>query len=184
MLADHKDGLLSSGFSLILDSSVGLLVGIQSAGDSVSKTLDQILHSAEEDKLSPLDLKIACLFQSTEINNNKHVYRQSQVRKPNGSGVEWAECLLIIGTGCWVQSIQCIEINNKHVCMYVCMYLRTYVRMYVCMYFQLSSAASGTSLELCFWHNFSGMKRSCWTTGSWQSCLSLEVVSTIPPGPR
>ena len=44
---------------------------------------------------------------------------------------------------------------------------------------QLSDAASGMSLELCFWHNFSGMKRTCWTTGSWRSCLSLEVVSSI-----
>ena len=24
------------------------------------------------------------------------------------------------------------------------------------------------------------MKRTCWTTGSWRSCLSLEVVSSIP----
>ena len=31
--------------------------------------------------------KIACLCQSIEINNNKHVYRQSQVRKPTDSGV-------------------------------------------------------------------------------------------------
>ena len=34
--------------------------------------------------------------------NNKHVYRQSQVRKPTGSGVDWVECSLIIGTGCRV----------------------------------------------------------------------------------
>ena len=40
-----------------------------------------------------------------EINNNKHVYRQSQVWKPIGSGVKWAECPLIIGTGCWVFSL-------------------------------------------------------------------------------
>ena len=53
--------------------------------------------------VSPLDSNIACLCQSIEINNNKHVYRQSQVRKPNGSEVKWAECSLIIGTGCWVQ---------------------------------------------------------------------------------
>ena len=33
----------------------------------------QIMHSAEEDNLSPFDLNIACLFQSIEINNNKHV---------------------------------------------------------------------------------------------------------------
>ena len=32
------------------------------------------------------------------------------------------------------------------------------------------------------WHNFSGMKRTCWTTGSWWCCLSLEVVSSIPTG--
>ena len=63
----------------------------------------RILPSAEEDNLSPFDSNIACLCQSIEINNNKHVYRQSQVRKPTGSEVEWAECLLIIGTGCRVQ---------------------------------------------------------------------------------
>ena len=33
-----------------------------------------------------------------------------------------------------------------------------------------------------FRHNFSGMKRTCWTTGSWRCCLSLEVVSSIPTG--
>ena len=104
MLADHRDRLSSSSFSLILDSSVGLSAGIQSAEDWVSETLwVRILHSAEEDNLSPFDSKIACLCQSIEINNNKYVYRQSQVRMPNGSGVRWAECLLIIGTGCRVQ---------------------------------------------------------------------------------
>ena len=63
----------------------------------------RILLSAEEDSLSPFDSNIACLCQSIEINNNKHVYRQSQVRMPNGCGVKWAECSLIIGTGCRVQ---------------------------------------------------------------------------------
>ena len=91
-------------FSLIRDSSVGLSAGIQSAGDWVSETLwVRILHSAEEDNLSPFDSKIACLCQSSEINNNKYVYRQSQVRMPNGSGLRWAECLLIVVTGCRVQ---------------------------------------------------------------------------------
>ena len=46
---------------------------------------------------------MACLCQSIEINNNKHVYRQSQVRKSTDSGAKWAECSLIIGTGCRVQ---------------------------------------------------------------------------------
>ena len=104
MLADHRDGLLSSSFCLILDSSVGLSAGIQSAEDWVSETpWVRILHSAEEDNLSPFDSKIACLCQSIEINNNKYVNRQSQVRTPNGSGVRWAECLLIMGTSCRVQ---------------------------------------------------------------------------------
>ena len=74
-------------FSLILDSAVSLSAGIHSAGDLVSETLVRIPRSAEEN--------IACLCQSIEI-NNKHVYRQSQVRKPTGGGVEWAECSLII----------------------------------------------------------------------------------------
>ena len=83
---------------LILDSSVGSSAGIQSAEDWVSETLwVRILHSAEENNLSPFDSKLACLCQSIEINNNKYVYRQSQVRMPNGCGVRWAECLLIIG---------------------------------------------------------------------------------------
>ena len=94
----HKDGLSSLSFCLILDSSVGLSASIQFTSDLVSG----ILHSAEEHNLSPFDLNIDCLCQSIEINNNKYVYRQSQVRKSTDSGVKWAECSLIIGTGCRV----------------------------------------------------------------------------------
>ena len=90
-------------FSLILDNSVGLSASIQSACDLVSGARVQILHSAEEHNLSPFDLYIACLCQSIEINNNKYAYCQSQVRKSTDSGVKWAECSLIIGTGCRVQ---------------------------------------------------------------------------------
>ena len=105
MLVDHRDGLPSSSlFSLILDSPVRLSAGIQSAGDSVPETLwAWILFSAEEDNLSHIESKTACLCQSIEINNNKYVHRQSQVRMPNGSGIEWAEYSLVIGTGCWGQ---------------------------------------------------------------------------------
>ena len=103
MLADHRDGLSSSNFCLILDNWVGLSASIQSAGDLVSGTRVQILHSAEEHNLSPFDLNIGCLCQSIEIKNNKYVYRQSQVRKSTDSGVKWAECSLIIGTGCRVK---------------------------------------------------------------------------------
>ena len=44
----------------------------------------------------------------------------------------------------------------------------------------VSSAASGMSLDLCFLHNLCGLKRTCWATGSWQSCLSLEVMMSGP----
>ena len=57
----------------------------------------------EKDNLFPFDSKIVCLCQSIKISNTKHVYRQSQMRKPTSNGVEWAECLLIIGAGYWVQ---------------------------------------------------------------------------------
>ena len=33
-----------------------------------------------------------------------------------------------------------------------------------------------------FWRDFSGVKRTCWTTGSWRRCSSLEVVSLISAG--
>ena len=85
-------------------SSVGLSVGIQSAGELVSETSQhRIMHSADEDNLSLSDSKISCLCQSIEINNNKHVNHQSQVQKHIGREVKWAECTLIIGTGSWVQ---------------------------------------------------------------------------------
>ena len=61
------------------------------------------MHSAEEHNLSPFDLNIACLCQSIEINDNKYVYRQSQMRKSTDSGVKWAEFSLIIGTGFQVE---------------------------------------------------------------------------------
>ena len=72
----------------------------------------QILHSAEEHNLSPFDLNIACLCPSIEINNNKYVYRQSQVGKSTDSGVKWAECSLIIGTGCRVQ-VFCLILDSS-----------------------------------------------------------------------
>ena len=130
-------------FSLILDSSVGLSVGIQSAGDLVSEILmgSNPAFSRGTQLVSFPDSNIACLCQSIEINNNKHVCVyvcmdacmhvcmyvcmydvcmyvcmyvciQSQVRMPNGSGVRWAECLLIIGTSCRVQVFSLILDNS------------------------------------------------------------------------
>ena len=71
----HRDGLLS-----FLDSPVGLWVGIQYAGDLVSQTSKvRILHSAEEDRLSPFDSKSLPYVRAPSKSNNKYyVYRQSQ----------------------------------------------------------------------------------------------------------
>ena len=97
------------------------------------RTWVRILHSAEEDNLSLFDSNVACLCQSNEINNHKHVYRQSRVRKPTGSEVEWADCLLIIGTGCRVQVLAWSSIAQS-VCQQVFSMLanrclRTWVRI-------------------------------------------------------
>ena len=83
-------------FSLILESAVSLSSGIQSAGDLVSETMGSNPVFSRGRNLSPFDSNIACLCQSIDINNNKHVYRQSQERKPTASGVEWAACSLMI----------------------------------------------------------------------------------------
>ena len=78
-------------FSLILDSSVGLSVAIESAGDSVPETLwVRLMHSAEEDNLSPFHPKIACLCQSIEINNTKHVCMHSLSPMPRWPQFPWA----------------------------------------------------------------------------------------------
>ena len=53
MLTHHRDVLSSSSCSLILDTSVALLAGIQSAGYLVSETRVWILHSTEGNNLSP-----------------------------------------------------------------------------------------------------------------------------------
>ena len=61
-----------------------------------------ILHSAEKKTcLLSILISLACA-RASKLTITKHVYRQSQVRMPNGSGVEWVECSLIIGTGCRV----------------------------------------------------------------------------------
>ena len=59
---------------LILDSSGGLSAGIQSAGDLVSETLCSNPAFSRGRQLVSFRFEyIACLCQSTEINNNRHV---------------------------------------------------------------------------------------------------------------
>ena len=75
--------------------------------------------------------------------------------------------------GCFPQP----EKRTTRVCMYVC--------MYVCMSRRVVSCPvqpRACHWSCVFWRDFSGVKRTCWTTGSWRSCLSLEVVSSIPAG--
>ena len=135
MLTHHRDGLLSSSF--LAWSSIAQSVCQQAFSLLVNRYLRpwvRILPSAEEDNLSPFDSNIACLCQSIEINNNKHVYRQSQVRKPIGNKVEWAECLLIMGTGCRVQVFLAWSSIAQSVCqqafsLLVNRYLRPWVRI-------------------------------------------------------
>ena len=89
-----------------------------------------------------------------------------------------------------------------HVCMYVCIYACMHACMYVCSamaQFKINTHrcwnwhhVHSRQVVSCpvqprarhwscvFWRDFSGVKRTCWTTGSWRSCLSPEVVSSIP----
>ena len=116
-------------FSLILDSSVGLSAGIQSAGDSVPKTLVQILHSAEEDKLSPFDVKIACLCQSIEI-SDKHV------------------CMYVCMHAhvCMHACMHVYACMDACICMHACVYAHMYACVYVCMHVA-NSRSSGLNVH-------------------------------------
>ena len=70
MLADHRDGLSSSSF--LAWSSIAQSVCQWAFSLLVIWCLRpwvRILHSAEEDNLSPFDSKIVCPCQSIEINN-------------------------------------------------------------------------------------------------------------------
>ena len=54
-----------------------------------------------------------CIARGSLSYDNKHIYRQSQVRKPTGSGVEWAKYPLIMGTGYWVQVLAWSSIYDR-----------------------------------------------------------------------
>ena len=64
-------------FKFLVWSSIAQSVFQQAFGLLANRCLRpwvRILHSAEENNLSPFDSNIVCLCQSIEINNNKHVY--------------------------------------------------------------------------------------------------------------
>ena len=110
MLVKHRGGLSNSGFFLAWSSIA------QSVCQWVFSLLAiwclrpwiPILHSPEGDTSSLFNSKSACLYQSIEINNSKHVYRQNQLRKPTVNRIEWAECSPIIVTGCRVKVLSLI----------------------------------------------------------------------------
>ena len=153
----------------------------------------RILHSAEKDNLSPFDSNIACLCQSIEINNNKYVYRQSQVRKPTGSEVEWAECLLIIGTGCWVKVLAWSSLAQS-VCQQAFSLLanrclRPWVRILHSAEEDNLSPFDSNIACLCQSIEINNKQYVCAYVRTYacmcvcmRSCLSLEVVSSIPAG--
>ena len=98
---------------LILDSSVGLSVGIQSAGDSGPETLwVRILHSVEEDNLQ--QRKTTCLL-SIRIS------------------LACARASKLTTTNMYVCMYVCM-----HACMHVCMYAECSLCMHVCMYAECS----------------------------------------------
>ena len=82
---------------------VYMSANIQSAGDLVSGTPGSNPAFSRRTQLVSFRFEYRLPVPEHRNYNNKHVYRQSQVRKSTDSGVKWAECLLIIGTGCRVQ---------------------------------------------------------------------------------
>ena len=74
-------------------------MGFQSDGDLVSQISQlRILHLTEEDVFPFQSENRLPLHDHKKNNNSKHVYRQSQMRKPTGCEVKWAECSLIMRT--------------------------------------------------------------------------------------
>ena len=126
MLTHYGDGLLSSSFCLILNSSVSVWVGTHSAGDLVSNTSQlRILHSAEKDNLSPFDSTIVLSLCMSVCMCVWDLGFESCIQQRK------TICLLPI------------RISHMYVCMYVlCMYyvcimyvscMYVCICMYVCM---------------------------------------------------
>ena len=72
MLADHRDGLSSSSFSLILDSSVGLSASIQSAGELVFKSC---IQQRNKTCLLSIWISLACARASKLKTTNMYIAR-------------------------------------------------------------------------------------------------------------
>ena len=146
MLTHHRDGLLSSNFSLILDSLVGLWVGIQSAGEYVSwDVLVRILHSADEDNLSHFDSNITCLCQSIELNNN-HTRTRTHTHT---NGMTWRislHSLILVCLQWWGPSQIFSGVENKSVGRMAGIdffYIRRLTEMWLVMISQASQAIFG-----------------------------------------
>ena len=74
MLADHRDGVLSSSYLAWFSIAQSVCQRVFSLQENwFQRPWFRILHSAEEDNFSPFDLKITWLCQSVHIINNKWV---------------------------------------------------------------------------------------------------------------
>ena len=90
MLADHRDVLFNSSFRLILDSSVGLSSGIQSAGDSVPETLGSnpaFSRGRQTTCLLSSRKSLACACASASKLTTTNMYESSTVYSPGGSTI-------------------------------------------------------------------------------------------------
>ena len=86
---------------------------------NVKMKVQDILHSSEEDNLSPFDLKIACLCQSIEINKNINA------------------CMYMCMYVC------------MHACIYIYIYVSMCVSMYVCYWVQVFLVWSSITQSVC-----------------------------------
>ena len=83
---------------LIIDNSVGLWAGIQSADEWVPERPNFEYWSHQRKAICLLSCRNHFPVPEQQNENNKYVYRQSQVRTNSGIGVKWAGCLIIIDT--------------------------------------------------------------------------------------
>ena len=147
----HRDGLSTSGFSLILDSSVSLWVGIQSAGELVSQALgfESWSHQREPMCLLSIRKSLACARASWLTTTTIYVCMCACMHGPQQS---FGSSLV----GCICVSMCQSTIINTNICITragVQFEINTGVEIVTYafhMNYQLPSAASVPSLELCF----------------------------------
>ena len=105
MLADHREGLSSSSF--YARSSIAQLVSQQAFSLLANRCLrpsgfESFFRQRKTTCLLSILKSLACARASKLTTTNMYIAR-ARCECQNGSGVRWAECLLIKDTGCRVQ---------------------------------------------------------------------------------